>query len=150
MAVQFGIGTMKFGGTEIGCLQNVSIDFSFDVAQLYCGAGLFPVDVRTHTGTISGTAEFAELNAVAFNRILGGGIAGSVLTQTNMNKPDTFELELELITDAITFLITLKKCRSSQLSIPMSRDSHVIPSFQFQSEAATDGVVFTIDVGDVS
>ena len=49
MSVQFGIATMTFGGVNIGYLQNVSVDFAFDVAQLYSGNAIYPVDVRTHT-----------------------------------------------------------------------------------------------------
>ncbi|MHA2363873.1 MAG: hypothetical protein ACXAC7_07935 [Candidatus Hodarchaeales archaeon] len=149
-AVQFGIATMSHGGVNIGFLQNVNIDFAFDVAQLYSGAAIYPVDVRTHTGTISGTAEFADLNAAAFQKLLGGTIAGDVITLTDTDFPATFQLITTVITDSITFKITFPKARSTSMSIPFSRDSHLIPNFGFQVESDASGNVATIDVGDVS
>ena len=150
MSVQFGIATMQFGGVNIGYLQNVSIDFAFDVAQLYSGNTIYPVDVRTHTGTISGTAEFADLTAIAFEKMLGGSRSGDTITLSNTSFPTTWQLVTTVITDSITFEITFVKARSTSLSIPFSRDSHLIPSFGFQCEANDAGEVATINIGDIS
>lgn len=150
MAVQFGIATMKFGGVDIGYLQNVSIDFAFDVAQLYSGASIFPVDVRTHTGTISGTAEFADLTAIAFQKVLGGTRSLDTITLTDTDFPSSWSLVTTVVTDSVTFKITFNKARSTSMSIPFARDSHMIPSFGFQVEADASGNVATIDIGDIS
>lgn len=148
--VQFGIATMVYGGINIGYLQNVSIEFAFDVAQLYSGAAIYPVDVRTHTGTITGTAEFADLTAVSFQKILGGSLSGDTLTLTDTDFPTTFSLVTTVVTDSITFQITFNKVRSTSMSIPFSRDAHLIPSFGFSAESDASGNVATIDVGDIS
>jgi hypothetical protein len=150
MSVQFGIAAMNFGGVQIGYLQNVSMDFSFETATLYSGAAMYPVDVRSHTATISGTAEFADITAAALEKVLGGSRAGSTLTLSNTDAPTTFQLVVEIVTDSITFSITFNKCRSNKLSLPFVRDGHLIPSFDFQCEADSNGNVATIDVGDVS
>lgn len=141
---------MTFGGKNIGHLQNVSIDFSFDQAQLYSGAALYPADVRVHTGTITGNAEFADIDAASFQKLVGGSIGGDVLTINNSAFPSTFQLVLTLVTDGITFKITLVKCRSTKLSMAFARDGHLIPNFDFSAEANDAGSVATIDVGDVS
>lgn len=150
MSVQFGIATLSYGGKNVGFLQNVSIDFAFDQAQLFSGAALYPIDVRVHTGTITGNAEFADIDAATFQKLLGGTIAGDVLTVNNAAAPSTFQLILTLITDGITFKITLVKCRSTKLSMAFARDGHLIPNFDFSAESNSSDQVATIDLGDVS
>lgn len=150
MSVQFGIATMSYGGKNVGHLQNVSIDFAFDQAQLFSGAALYPVDVRVHTGTITGNAEFADIDATTFQKLLGGSIGGDVLTISETAAPSTFQLILTLITDGITFKITLVKCRSTKLSMAFARDGHLIPNFDFSAESNASAQVATIDLGDVS
>lgn len=150
MSIQFGIASMNYGGTVIGYLQNVSIDFSFEVAQLFAGSAVYPIDVRSHTATISGTAEFADLTAAAFEKILGGTKVGDTLTLDNTDTPTSFQLATEIVTDSITFSIIFNKCRSTKLSLPFVRDGHLIPSFDFQIESDSNGNVATIDVGDWS
>lgn len=150
MSVQFGIASMNFGGTVIGYLQNVTVDFAFEVAQLFAGNAVYPVDVRAHTATISGTAEFADLTAAAFEKLLGGTRTGDTIDLDNTDTPSTFQLVTEIVTDSVTFTLTFNKCRSTKLSLPFVRDGHLIPSFDFQCEADANGNVATIDVGDWS
>ena len=150
MAYQFGIADMNYGGEAIGCLQGVSIDFSFSTAMLHCGNSLYASDIRTHSGEITGSAEFADLNAVAFTKLLGGTRTGDTVALTQTSKPTVFEMVITLITDGITFTVTFPKVRTTKLSWAYVRDGHVIPSFDFVIEADTDGSVATIDLGDVS
>lgn len=150
MAYQFGMATMTMGGDEIGCLQGVSIDFNFDVAELFCGNGVYPADVRVHTGRINGNAEFAEINAKAFEKILGGSRSSDVITVTNTSRPSTFEMICQITTDGILFKITFNSVRSNKLSMAFVRDGHTIPNFDFQIQADSNGNVATIDVGDIS
>lgn len=148
--IHFGMATIVFGGVEIGCLQNVTLDFAYSVAELYCGTGMFPSDVRTHTGKINGTAEFADLTAVALEKILGATRTNDDLVLSNTSKPATFSMVITLITDSITFMLTFNKVRSTKLSMAFVRDGHLIPNFDFSVEADANGSVATIDVGDVS
>ena len=150
MSVQFGIATMTFGGVNIGYLQNVNVDFSFEVANLFAGGNLFPVDVRTHTGTLTGSAEFADLTSQAFEKILGGTRTGDTIDLDNVDSPSTFQIVITLTTDGIGFIITLVKCRSTKLSMGFVRDGHLIPNFDFSAEADSGGNVATVDVGDIS
>jgi len=148
--VQFGMATMLFGGQEIGCLQGVSMDFSFSSAELYCGSGIFPQDVRVHSGVITGSAEFADLTALAFEKILGGSRNGEVISLIETSSPSTFALVTTLVTDGTSFIVTFPKARSTKLSMAYVRDGHLIPNFDFAVQADASGNVATIDVGDVS
>lgn len=148
--IQFGMATMLFGGEEIGCLQGVSMDFSFNTAELYCGNGIFPQDVRVHSGTITGNAEFADITAVAFEKLLGGTRTYETVALTDVSKPTTFALVTTLVTDGVSFIITFPSARSTKLSLAYVRDGHLIPNFDFSVEADASGNVATIDVGDVS
>lgn len=150
MSYQFGVCELKYNGQTFACLQGLSLDFSFETATLHCGSALYPADIRTHTGEITGNAEFADLNAYAFETILGGTRSGSGVTIDNTSKPGSFEMSITLTTDGITFSLTFPKVRSTKLSLQFVRDSHVIPNFDFSIESDTDGTVATIDLGDVS
>lgn len=148
--IQFGMATMLFGGEEIGCLQGVSLDFSFNTAELYCGNGIFPQDVRVHSGTITGNAEFADLTATAFEKILGGTRINDTISLTESTKPSTFAMVTTLVTDGVSFVVAFPAVRSTKLSLAFVRDGHLIPNFDFSIEADANGSVATIDVGDVS
>lgn len=148
--IQFGMATMLYGGQNIGCLQGVNMDFSFNTAELYCGSGIFPQDVRVHSGTITGSAEFADLTAMAFEKLLGGTRTNTTIGLTETSKPATFAMVTTLITDGVNFIITFPSVRSTKLSLAYVRDGHLIPNFDFSVEADASGSVATIDVGDVS
>ena len=150
MAIQFGLADMTLGGVTIGCLQNMTVDFTFDVAELFCGSSYYPKDVRVHTGRINGSAEFAELTAQAFQKLLGGTLGNTQISLTKDDAPSTFQLVSSMTTDSVTFTITFLKVRSTQLSLPFVRDGHLIPNFNFSCEADDSGNVATIDVGDLS
>ena len=165
MAVQFGIATMKMtpttdggspdsnvGPITMGILQNVSLYFSFDFAQLYGGSGLFPVDVRVHTGSINGQAEEAELTGIFFALLTGGTqtAGGAEVEFTNTTQPTEWQLELELATDSVDMNFTLNACRSSSFNVPFARDSHVITGFQFQAFADSNGKIGTLVIDDPS
>lgn len=56
---------------ELGTMQDNSVDFSFDVKELY-GQGQFPVDVARGKGKVTGKAKVARLNGTIINSILFG------------------------------------------------------------------------------
>jgi hypothetical protein len=157
MSLQFGIGNMYTGPdhneSEFGCLQGVTLDFSYDKATLYCGAGLYPFDVRIHTSSISGKAQFAEVDAKAFYRLLGGEsytATDKKITIKDTTKPDAFRIRLVTTTDGVTMTVTLMQCRTDSLSFGMERTAYVIPDFGFSVFAGADHVIGTIDLGDAS
>jgi len=138
------------GPITMGILQNVSLDFSFDFAQLYGGSGVFPVDVRVHTGSINGQAEEAEMTGIFFALLTGGTQSNATVTFTNTTQPTEWQLELELATDSSDMNFTLNACRSSSFNVPFARDSHVITGFQFQAFADNSGNIGTLVIDDPS
>lgn len=157
MAYQFGIGNMYTGphGNEVefGCLQGVTFDFSFDKAMLYCGSALYPSDVRIHTSTITGRASYAEIDAEAFYKMLGGYAYNAVDTKIvikNTTSPSAFRVRVVVVTDSVTMQVLFYQCRSDSLSFGLERTSYVIPDFGFTCFANSDGDVGQIDLGDNS
>jgi len=151
MSVQFGLAIMRLDSITLGYMQGVTLDFNFEQALLYAGNAIFPVDVRVHTGNITGNAEFADLNALGVHKLLGGtkNMYGKI-TLNNTSYPGTWECLLTMATDDITFRVVLNKCRSTKLSFAFARDSHIIPNFDFQAFADAEGVVGSITLEDVS
>jgi len=150
MGIQFGIGVLTASGVNFGYLQEVSFDFEFEEALLHSGAELYPVDVRIHTGSIKGSAGFANIDVESFLKLLGGTVSGSVLTLTSTSQPIFFQLRFTCTTDSVSFIVTLNRCKSGKLSLPFSRTAHLIPNFDFNAYADGNGNVATIDCGDVS
>lgn len=56
---------------KFGALQEVSIDYSFNIKELH-GQYQFPLAVGRGTGKISGKAKFAQLNGAVFNNLFFG------------------------------------------------------------------------------
>jgi len=157
MALQFGIGNLYSGPAddeqEFGCLQGVTVDFSFDKAMIYCGNALYPKDVRIHTSSITAKAQFAEIDGEAFYALLGGDSfteGDSSITLKASTKPASFRSRLLTTTDTVTMTITFNECRTDSLSFGLERTNYVIPDFGFTAFADDDNNVATIDLGDAS
>lgn len=148
--LNFGLATLSLNSTPVGKLQEVSLDFSFETAKLYAGNKIYPVDVRVHTGSITGNAAFADINAAVLLAVLGGSVLGTELTLTDVSFPDTFEMTLNGETDGIPISIYFPKVRSTKFSLPFMRDGHTIPNFDFEIESADDGSVATLDFADAT
>lgn len=150
MAYQFGVGTMYLDDDIVGCLQNGSVNFNYEKALLYCGSAMFPADVRFHSATITGSAAYAEITAVGFEKLLGGTRSGQNVAITSTSEPGYFELEFSCETSGVTFQITLRRVTSGKLTMEFVRDSHIIPNFDFEAFADSSGNIGTIYAGDVS
>jgi hypothetical protein len=79
--------------TQFGVLQDVSVDISFDVKELF-GQNQFPVAVGRGKGKISGKAKFAQLNGLMVNTLffgqtLAAGIISDVVDTTGTAIPTT-------------------------------------------------------------
>lgn len=157
MSYQFGIGTLYGGpsGSEIefGCVQGVTLDYAFEKAMLHCGSGLYPSDVRIHTASITGRAQFADIDAEAIFKLLGGESytpGDTVLTLNNTTKPTAFRIRFVTTTDSVDVIFTLNSVQTDSLSWSFSRTDYVIPDFGFTAYADANGVVGTLDLGDPS
>jgi len=102
--MQFGFGSGVFWGTpltdangnaianptpvQLGVLQDLSLDISFDTKQLY-GQNQFPVAVGRGKGKMSGKAKLAQLNGLTisqlmFGQTLSNGILSDVYDTTGV------------------------------------------------------------------
>jgi hypothetical protein len=77
----------------LGVLQDVSIDFGFDLKELY-GTNQFPVAIGRGKGKITGKAKWAQLNGAAINSLVFGqtlanGLLSAVFDQTGATIPGT-------------------------------------------------------------
>jgi hypothetical protein len=157
MSYQFGIGTL-YGGPlasemEFGCVQGVTLDFGFDKAMLHCGSGLYPSDVRIHSASITGKAQYADIDGESLYLLLGGDgfTPGSdLITLKNTTKPSGFRIRFLTETDGIQLVFTMLNVITDSLSFGFSRTDYVIPDFGFTCFADNTGTVATIDTGDAS
>lgn len=70
---------------EVGVMQSVSVDISYDLKELY-GRGQFAVDAARGKGSIKCKATFGRINGALLNSIFFGGVVAEggqdVVTQT--------------------------------------------------------------------
>lgn len=157
MSYQFGIGVL-YGGPaisemEFGCVQGVTLDFSFDKAMLHCGNALYPRDVRIHSASITGRAQYADIDGESIYKILGGDsyVDGDTsITIKDDTKPTAFRIRFLTTTDSVSLVFTLNNCQTDSLSWSFSRTDYVIPDFAFTAYADDSRNVGTIDLGDAS
>lgn len=157
MSYQFGIGTLYGGPSgnemEFGCVQGVTLDFGFDKAMLHCGSGLYPSDVRIHSASITGRAQYADIDTESLYKLLGGdsySAGDTVLTLKNTTKPSGFRIRFLTETDSVQIIFTLNNVITDSLSWSFARTDYVIPDFGFTAYADSNGTVATVDTGDAS
>jgi hypothetical protein len=150
MAIQFGIADLMYGGAEVGCLQSLSLDFSFSTAALHCGNALYASDIRTHSGEITGSASYADINALGLQKLLGASLSGSELTLNTTSKPVSLEMVVQIVTDGVALTLTFPKVRTTKFALSFVRDGHLIPNFDFSIEATSEGVVAYIEIDEIS
>lgn len=78
---------------QLGIMQEVSVDFSFDIKELY-GQYQFPVAIGRGKGKISGKSKFAQINGLSINTLVFGqtlasGTLAEVIDTTGAPIPTT-------------------------------------------------------------
>ena len=141
MALQFGVGTLQISATagalSVGKMQNVTLNTSYEVAQLRGGVEIFPTDTQFHDGKIEGSFEFADIQLTQISRVLFGsgsfaGAAGSgTITVSATAKPQAFQMVFSGVTNGITGTWKLQKAFIPSLSLDFSRVEYTIPSMNF-------------------
>lgn len=90
----FGTGDLFFASqtganpSKIGALQDVSVDFSSDIKQLF-GQYQFPLDVARGKTKIEGKAASGNIDVIAFNQFFFGDTAPTGQTLRAINEADT-------------------------------------------------------------
>lgn len=145
--IVFGIGSVTVDGTEVGILQNVSIDMSTSQAELRGGGSLYPVAVVPTERSISGSAEFAKFDGALLAKVIGGTYATGTLTVNDTDEPIEFVLVLKSPTDGSDISVTLHRCISTSFNMAFAYNDFVKPNFDFSAMATTDGEVMTMVIG---
>ena len=102
---------------RFGALQGVSIDIAFSTKELY-GQYQFPLALGRGTGKITGKADFAQLNAQAYNDLffgLSNPSTGEV--KTAVAESQTVTANIVTVTNAANFASDLGVVRASDGAI---------------------------------
>jgi hypothetical protein len=162
--MQFAFGTGVFWGTpltdangnaianptpvQLGVLQDLSLDLSFDTKTLY-GQNQFPVAVGRGKGKMSGKSKFAQLNGVSINSLVFGQ------TMTNGLVSDFYDVAGSVI-PATPFTVTPVIPNSGTFSYDLGvRDANGIPMTRVASAPTTGQYsvaagVYTFAAADVA
>ena len=111
MQLIFGIGALwgtrndisGVGPDQFAILQDNSIDFSFEVKQLY-GQLSFPVDIARGKGKITGKAKMARVFASLYADLFFGALAVTGETNTSENEVYTLATTTLSVAKASTFV----------------------------------------------
>ena len=152
MAFIFGVGTLTISATAgqmtIGKVQSVSLNITYEQAQLRGSTDIFSTDTQFYDGNIEGSFEHADidLSNMAIMLTKSGtyvDAAGSgTWTITSTVTPGDFQLDLEVVTNGITSTVNLPKVRIPSLTLDFSRTEYTIPSMNFVAEE-TGGTLMT-------
>lgn len=153
MALIFGAGTLQISATagalSVGKVQNVSLNVSYENAQLRGGVDVFPMDTQFFDGKVEGSFEHGSIELSQVARVLFGsgtfaGAGGSgTITVSATNKPQSFQLVWSGVTNGITSTFKLQKVYIHSLSLDFSRTDYLLPSMEFVCDS-TGGTVMTV------
>lgn len=151
MAFIFGVGTLQVSATggifSLGKVQNVSINVTYENAQLRGGTDVFPVNTQFFDGAIEGSFEHADIDLSEIARVIAGsgsfaGAGGSgTLTITGLSKPQRFQLIFSGVTNGVTATVKIHRVYIPSLTLDFSRTEYMIPATDFVAEAGTTGLM---------
>lgn len=137
---------------EIGVMQSVSVDLSYDLKELY-GRGQFAVDAARGKGSIKCKATIGRISGALLNSIFFGGVVADggmdVVTQTiNGEKIQTGGTLTPVVPNAGTFVKDLGVTDAK--AIPLKRVASAPVTGQYSVDQATGEYTFAVaDVGKV-
>jgi hypothetical protein len=144
-----GGNTAKTALVTFGRAQNVTVNITYDQAQARGGNLVFGNDAKFFNGAIEGNAEFVEMNVENLSQLLGGSYASGgntsgTWTVSATNKPLPFMLRAKVLTDGVTGEVTMLKCFSTQLALPIDRENYVVQNFNFVAVANAVGNILQV------
>lgn len=157
----FGTGTNTIGAASIVAwsggsatktvarVQNVSINYSTELAQMRGGGDIFPVDTQPFDGKVEGSFEAADTTATHLPIFFGGayasgGSASGTWSLTGASKPEPISLVFQNVTNGITSTYTIRKAFVSQLTDDFTRTDYMVPSYSFVAQANNFNQVMTV------
>lgn len=116
---------------QLGVMQDISIDLSFDIKELY-GQSQFAVAVGRGKGKMTGKAKVAQVNGTAINSLFFGQ------TVTNGIVSDYYDVQGQSIPASTPYTITVTAPGSGTWSYDLGvRDSNGLPMTRVASAPAT-------------
>lgn len=137
---------------EVGVMQSVSVDISYDLKELF-GRGQFAVDAARGKGSIKCKATVGRISGALLNSIFFGGVVADggldVVTQTiNGEKILTGGTLTPVVPNAGTFVKDMGVTTAK--AIPLTRVSATPKANEYTVDEATGAYTFaTADVGKV-
>ncbi|MCH7291016.1 hypothetical protein MMP65_06015 [Acinetobacter sp. ANC 3926] len=135
---------------EVGVLQSVSVDISYDLKELF-GRGQFAVDAARGKGSIKCKASFGRINGALLNSIFFGGVIAEggieTIAQTiNGEIIPAGGLVTPVVPNAGSYVKDLGVTDSK--AVPMKRVASAPTTGQYSVDAATGAYTFaTADIG---
>lgn len=132
----------------IGKVQNVSINVSYENAQMRGGGDVFPVDTQFFNGSVQGSFEMADPTATQL-QLLGGiyasaGAASGTWTLSAVSKPEQISMVFQNVTDGITSTYTVMRGYLIEAANEFNRTDYLRPSFNFVGMANQKGSVLNV------
>lgn len=132
----------------IGKVQNVSINISYENAQMRGGGDIFPVDTKFFDGSVEGSFEFGDNTATQL-LFFGGtytsaGASSGTWTLSGTSKPISVSLVFQHTTDGTTGTYRVMKAYLTQQTNDFSRTEFMVPSYTFMSQSNIKGTTLTV------
>lgn len=148
MSQIFGVGTLQISGTagafSIAKLQGVSLNITYESAQLRGGTDVFPCNTQFFDGSIEGSFEAGDVDLSSIAPLIGGNYSSAggsgTMTITGAATPPSFKMVISGVTNGITSTITLHKVFVPSLTLDFSRTEYLLPSMNFICETSTTGL----------
>lgn len=131
----------------IAKVQNVSINVSYENAQMRGGGDVYPVDTQFFDGKCEGNFEFSDQTAtqlLLIGGIYASGGASGTWTLSAVSKPESVSLVFQNVTNGITSTYSIMRAYLSQSTNDFSRTDYLTPSYDFISQANNQGTVLKV------
>lgn len=155
MQLIFGIGALwgqrsdvsGVGPDQFAILQDNTIDFSFEVKELYSQLG-YPIDIARGKGKITGKAKMARVFASLYGDIFFGDTVSSGEDNVAENETHTLAAATQTVTNASTYVADLGVYYNTGGQLRFQYVTGA-PSAVGQYTTGTNGV-YTFFTGDIS
>lgn len=143
MAFMFGAGRLQISATagafNVARLQNISLNITWETAQLRGGVTQFAINTQFFDGAAEGSFEHGEVELSQIGRLLADSFAGAggsgTMTVSGQSVPVRFSLVMSGVTNGVTSTVTIDRVYIPSLTLDFTRTDYMIPAMNFIAEA---------------
>lgn len=143
--LHFGLGNLVVSATNgaatIGRIMNVSINATWEFAQLRGGVQIFADNTQFFDGAIDGSFQNGEVDLSALGPLMGGNFAAAggsgTLTMTGNSTPVRFKFVFSAVTNGVTAIVTLQRVYIPNFTFDFTRTEYMLPQMNFICEFST-------------